>query len=1420
MPICTRTGLDKKADPVEQFQDNEKVFFCELTKEIFRNYEDYFQRVMLLNSTIWSCAETGKQNLTYSEALKSERRARKTGENVPEFLKGIALMTVEAQQQRSFVTLTSKVFSFMKERLFKGEEVVATRTKHNYVPCKVVEVIAPKEVPEDGVYDPKTVKYQVQRIQYASETWVNTITQAHRRRNVMTLEMLKSFLKENLQMTDEYIRVKPEAYEKYVTSKKLTFASVYVGNMPKWKTGRKIQRDLVQASMGNYVVKDAESSQKELETLKESMERMRREKEEKHAEIERKRAEMMAKIEEDLNLILRKTDDLERVDQKPMPRYKPVKTLVASKYFSEFLMIQEFLHSFAPILSASDVFRTNISFQQMCRAFLIREVAGPLSDILQVLLSTIFTLQIEENNDCPVRYMKSRKEGFLWNAANSAVASHMYVKNYFSSDMFELPIDAQSLTEILRLHLLSSGAPSDERSEAYRYQYRNGYSVTEDPGLLLRVQYPHILRALKMYTIYQLPFKDILKVLNCLIEQILTYNATITCLEERHEKLGKVRFNIRMLLARENKRAQNVQNMKKTIQAEALAQIAEHKDDAEKKAELERGMQRKLKEVEDQDAREKGNFEYELNLMNAELFDYLTLLGTDRAYRNYYVFESLPGLFIEHQIDEEVPCMENPPKNDDEMVLIPKERQKLKSFLLNRYKQNDKENVIKSNEISASTPVVLVNGDANKLNGSLKTTNLVGQEPNTAVDLYMCSGDKKNCIVHDPKHPSRCKWSFINTKEEFDALVDSLNNFGIRESQLKETLIKMKKNILPHMEKCPIQILSVDLMEREQSMSQMLTETQKKYANSNFGFPENADINEVMHTTLTQQILEFEAEITDGNLGKMKVPDLDKWRSDLGANSFNSQCKKLKYGPPETKNGEDAHVVVDPGNDLGDTLDIESEDSSDECVSVHDSPTLRQNVTNLATALLQIEQCIEQKFLKEPFGLRNELKDRQEMEAKLAQGKARLQAWEVSLMNSTSYSQIFLHLNILSDAVKWFKSSMKSSCLICRRKGDADKLLLCDECNAGTHMFCMKPPMKKIPEGNWYCFRCELKLGISKPGKPKKKARKIFSMEDDEDEKCKKQNESESGSDYEKPNKKRQKRKVTSKTFSDSEDEKNTSTTSDEEDNLPLITNGYAKKIEQKKIEEKTVKENHVENEEITSEDSDADGDVCKTCNTDATDLSCCSCKDCYHLECTGLRRMPRGNWLCSSCKSQEDKKRKVIVDSESESSNDEEYEETESTRAPKAKRQRRSKAKDNNISSTNDDVNKNNNNSRRIRRTDEFLKLDTIALYDLLDQVMKHEDAWPFLRPVSQSEVPDYHTIIKNPMDFARIKSKLNMCRYRTNDEVMSDIQLVFRNCDTYNTQGNDIYRAGASLERFVVEKCKELNLKFNPSDMISEAA
>lgn len=115
----------------------------------------------------------------------------------------------------------------------------------------------------------------------------------------------------------------------------------------------------------------------------------------------------------------------------------------------------------------------------------------------------------------------------------------------------------------------------------------------------------------------------------------------------------------------------------------------------------------------------------------------------------------------------------------------------------------------------------------------------------------------------------------------------------------------------------------------------------------------------------------------------------------------------------------------------------------------------------------------------------------------------------------------------------------------------------------------------------------------------------------------------------------------------------------------------------------------------------------------------------------------------------------------------------------------------------------------------DENLVLHAPILYTLLDQISKHSCSWPFNRPVTLKEVPDYHDIIKTPMDFAKIKSRLNMGHYKTDYDVMNDIQLVFSNCDLYNSSGSEIYSAGIELENFVIKKCKEYKLPFRPSDM-----
>ena len=45
-------------------------------------------------------------------------------------------------------------------------------------------------------------------------------------------------------------------------------------------------------------------------------------------------------------------------------------------------------------------------------------------------------------------------------------------------------------------------------------------------------------------------------------------------------------------------------------------------------------------------------------------------------------------------------------------------------------------------------------------------------------------------------------------------------------------------------------------------------------------------------------------------------------------------------------------------------------------------------------------------------------------------------------------------------------------CKVCGIDKDDDSVLLCDACDAEYHMYCLSPPLARIPEGNWYCPLC------------------------------------------------------------------------------------------------------------------------------------------------------------------------------------------------------------------------------------------------------------------------------------------------------------------------------------------------------------
>jgi len=46
------------------------------------------------------------------------------------------------------------------------------------------------------------------------------------------------------------------------------------------------------------------------------------------------------------------------------------------------------------------------------------------------------------------------------------------------------------------------------------------------------------------------------------------------------------------------------------------------------------------------------------------------------------------------------------------------------------------------------------------------------------------------------------------------------------------------------------------------------------------------------------------------------------------------------------------------------------------------------------------------------------------------------------------------------------------SCTLCGTSENDDKLLFCDDCDRGYHMYCLVPPMKVAPEGSWSCSIC------------------------------------------------------------------------------------------------------------------------------------------------------------------------------------------------------------------------------------------------------------------------------------------------------------------------------------------------------------
>ncbi|XP_069695785.1 bromodomain adjacent to zinc finger domain protein 1A-like isoform X2 [Periplaneta americana] len=1634
MPLLRRKPFVKKKLP-EDLDEEEEVFYCELTNEVFRDYEEFCQRVILCNSLVWSCSLTGRPQLTYQEALQSEENARAIIKTFPKKLVVPVLYLASLAQKSSFGDLADYVFTFVRDRYFIGETIEVNINDDTWCDGCILQVTSPTEreinkylsgnSDSETSFPPATLySYKVRKLDKSEEGLVVTAKASHIRRTkgVYTREKNRLILKQFTEQKHKVWVVKDKISQKYKIPE-IKFGHIFCDNLPGLEITKKVakmtvtsqktevispnnlvkkekrqetiqkyfkspaktevarkrslspdkhkvsgkdtsspgkkeksvrkqpdvqagkqdtkkgtsinKKDIPKKSVGivkqensgkklsapqqkqekspkkkltagtaansqksptktpkkcntDSVVKTPQKQQQLAKKVKEKYkdagnqkkkdatknllekhkmnktsltqgindrltveerrkklkeERKERAQEERRKKVEEKLKEKAKLKEEKLRLAEflkqwnRQREDLECEDLKALPVPTKVDCAIPNEYFGDFIMVLEFLHSFGDILSARAFFPGGVTFEIVERALSISEVAGPLSDIIQLLLSALFNMQEEEDdeiletdNQTTVGLVDEVGDITTSEAIRLATAAAGWCQLYQGMSLNKVTLDSVTLTEVLRLHLLSSGGRSGEMSSKWRYQQRGGYTSLDDPGLLLRIQEPHILRSLSVMNVCDLPLGDKLKIVTCLINQILTYATVRDVIDERWEKLKQLRGEIKVHQVAELKKEREAAALRLKKRKEAKLKLKE--GDAPvtavttampsvdtpivPTAEEEEAGEIRRQRLDRESSRRKQEIQKKSRELYQAVFGHQVLpLGSDRAYRRFWVFSSLPGLFVEH--DERwagsclsVPTPYNPTlsRSEDTLTYV----RKLFEEEWNGGSGSDKENDIGDEArpvaTSSSNKKLLTekntSGDSGavaNMNNSRIVSDRTGWTSSDKMDesekvtvtkeeLLICTADINTCPVHG--HSSslqRTKWAFFSKEEELNLLIECLNRRGIRESELRQTLIQERTHIVQNMSNCPVhkldptQIHDVCVPEpRKSSRSQ-------KHEDANLNFPPGTPIDEILEVTLRDFILEMEEKMQLGGLGSLKVYSREAWRTTIYAKSYDKQCDKLVWGIHDhvkneeksmkeenvkkeennmddesntkkeniTENGDITNEYDDDKKEVIVKKDENERDSSDIPMEVDEkersrSPNItdteigyrdpgrllledgeqssQQNpvVHNLASAILQIAQSVEKKYLQKPLGAEDGSND-----------NTLMKRWEVSLMASTSFSQLFLHFSTLDNSIQWSRSALNAHCRLCRRRGDAENMLLCDGCNKGHHLYCLKPKLTKVPQGDWFCPKCRPPEKV----RASRKTRRLFSQESDEDDVQK----------------------------------------------------------------DKTQDSQNPESEIV---------EVCNACGLGGHVICCDACPLLYHTECVvpPLKKVPRGKWFCPQCK--------VVKDGVSEVTRELAFKlrRCSATAAVAkisvfAKRLRSNSWDDTSSVQSDSELQPTRRSGRRSLEVDLDLPLNNAVLQDLLTDVMHHKDSWPFLRPVPRAQVPDYHLIIKRPMDFGKMKYKLNMLEYRNNSEFIADALLVFENCQMYNQVDAQEYKAGVRLGRYFEKRCRELGLQLKEEEL-----
>ncbi|CAG9317954.1 unnamed protein product [Blepharisma stoltei] len=105
----------------------------------------------------------------------------------------------------------------------------------------------------------------------------------------------------------------------------------------------------------------------------------------------------------------------------------------------------------------------------------------------------------------------------------------------------------------------------------------------------------------------------------------------------------------------------------------------------------------------------------------------------------------------------------------------------------------------------------------------------------------------------------------------------------------------------------------------------------------------------------------------------------------------------------------------------------------------------------------------------------------------------------------------------------------------------------------------------------------------------------------------------------------------------------------------------------------------------------------------------------------------------------------------------------------------------------------------------------ETKKIMDLIRHLEKRPECYDFLKPVDFKGLglDDYPIIIKRPMDFSTIKRNLKTDKYKSFQEALADVLLIWDNCKLYNQAGSPIYQQAEILEDLMKKYCEKNDIR-----------